>query len=98
MTTADKVTVNDGKGLYDNAGLCDTLLYDLNRIPKILMNGQYIQFCAVIQSMAQRLANLKDGIKADMEGKDQTIEQLKQMNDALINERSDGGGENGNLD
>jgi hypothetical protein len=94
MTTADKVTVNDGKGLYDNAGLCDTLLYDLNRIPKILMDGQYIQFCAVIQSMAQRLANLKDGIKADMEGKDQTIEQLKQMNDALINERSDGCGEN----
>jgi hypothetical protein len=92
MTTADKVTVNDGKGLYDNAGLCDTLLYDLNRIPKILMDGQYIQFCAVIQSMAQRLANLKDGIKADMEGKDKTIEQLKQMNDALINERSDGGG------
>ena len=98
MTTADKVNVNDGKGLYDNAGLCDTLLYDLNRIPKILMDGQYIQFCAVIRSMAQRLANLKDGIKADMEGKDQTIEQLKQMNDALINERSDGGGENGNLD
>jgi hypothetical protein len=85
-------TVNDGKGLYDNEGLCDSLLYDLNRIPKILMDGQYIQFCAVIQSMAQRLANLKDGIKADMEGKDQTIEQLKQMNDALINERSDGGG------
>lgn len=88
----NKTTVNDGKGLYDNAGLCDTLLYDLNRIPKILMDGQYIQFCAVIQSMAQRLANLKDGIKADMEGKDQTIEQLKQMNDALINGRSDGDG------
>jgi hypothetical protein len=91
--TVSNATVNDGKGLYDNEGLCDTILYDLNRIPKILMDGQYIQFCAVIQSMAQRLVNLKDGIKADMEGKDQTIEQLKQMNDALINERSDGGGD-----
>jgi hypothetical protein len=92
MKTANDVTVNDGNGLYDNAGLCDALLYDLNRIPKILMDGQYIQFCAMIQSMAQRLVNLKEGIKNDMAGKDRVIEELKQANDALINGRSDGDG------
>lgn len=94
MKTANDVTVNDGNGLYDNAGLCDALLYDLNRIPKILMDGQYIQFCAMIQSMAQRLVNLKEGIKNDMAGKDRVIEELKQANDALINGRSDGDGGN----
>jgi hypothetical protein len=93
MKKIGDTTVNDGNGLYDNEGLCDTLLYDLNRIPKILMDGQYIQFCAVIHSMAQRLVNLKGGIKADLDGKDRIIEQLKQANESLMNERSDGNAE-----
>jgi hypothetical protein len=90
MKKIGDVTVNDGKGLYDNEGLCDTLLYDLNRIPKILMDGQYIQFCAMIQSMAQRVKHLKDGIKEDLADKDRIIEDLKRANDSLINERSGG--------
>jgi hypothetical protein len=85
-------TVNDGKGLYDNAGLCDTLLYDLNRIPKILMDGQYIQFCAVIQSMAQRITNLKQGIKNDTDSLKNNIEELKRANETLMQERSEENG------
>jgi hypothetical protein len=92
MKKVGDMTVNDGKGLYDNEGLCDALLVELNRIPKILMDGQYIQFCAVIQSMAQRITNLKQGIKTDLESKDKIIEELKKANQALMQER---GEENG---
>jgi hypothetical protein len=81
------LTVNDGKGLYDNEGVCDTLLVDLNRLPKILMDGQYIQFCAVIQSMAQRIKNLKEGIRNDTDSLKNNIETLKRANDELMQEK-----------
>lgn len=84
MMEKKELTYNDGKGFYDSQGLCDTLLVDLNRIPKALMDGQNIQFCAIIQSMAQRLTKLKSGIKADLESKDKIIEELKRLNDELI--------------
>lgn len=91
---SEEIKVNDGKGLYDSQGLCDSLLNDLNRIPRTLMDGQNIQFCAVIQSMAQRLVLLKKGIKADLESKDKIIEDLKKANDELINERGGKHGKN----
>ena len=92
MKKVGDLTVNDGKGLYDNEGLCESLLADMNNLPKMLMTGQYIQFCAVIQSMAQRIINLKQGIKTDLESKDKIIEELKKANEALMQER---GEENG---
>ena len=76
-------SVNDGKGLFDNEGLCDSLLLDLNNLPKILITGQYIQFCAVITGMGQKLVNLKKGIKADMDSMKEKVEDLKRMNDSL---------------
>jgi hypothetical protein len=87
MKKVGDMTVNDGKGLYDNEGLCDTLLVDLNRLPKILMDGQYIQFCAVIQSMAQRIKNLKEGIRKDTDSLKNNIEELKSINEELMRER-----------
>lgn len=78
------LTVNDGKGLFDNEGLCDSLLADLNNLPKMLMTGQYIQFCATVASMGQRFVNLKKGIKADMDSMEEKVEELKRMNDSLV--------------
>ena len=85
--------VNDGKGLYDNEGLCDTLIADLNNLPKLLMTGQYIQYCATITGMAQRLVNLKEGIRKDMDSMKEKVEDLKRINDRLITEKD--GVENG---
>lgn len=76
-------TVNDGKGLYDNEGLCETLLNDLNNLFKHLMNGQYINACTVASFMAQKLINLKKGIKTDMDSLQKNIEELKNMNNSL---------------
>ena len=84
MKKVGNLTVNDGKGLMDNEGVCDSLLLDLNTLPKVLMNGQYIQFCAMVSSMAQRLANLKKGINADMQSMKDKVEELKRMNDSLM--------------
>ena len=84
MKKIGDVTVNDGNGLFDNEGLCDTLIRDLNSLPKMLISGQYIQACAMIVSMAQRLVNLKDGIKKDMQSLKDRIEELKHMNNDLI--------------
>lgn len=89
MKKIGDITVNDGNGLWDNEGLCDTLLVDLNNLPKALANGQYIQFCALISSMGQRIANLKKGISADMESMREKVDELKRLNDELI--KKDGG-------
>lgn len=80
----DKIKVNDGNGLYDNEGLCDSLISDLNSLSKLLMNGQHIQFCAVVTGMAQKLLNLKKGIKNDLDSMKEKVEELKRMNDDLV--------------
>lgn len=79
----EKIPVNDGGGLYDNAGLCQTLLQDLNSAVKCAMTGQYLQFCAIVAGATQKLINLEKGITADLASKDKIIEELKSMNNAL---------------
>lgn len=77
-------TVNDGKGLYDNEGMCDLLIADLNNLVKELANGQFLQFCIGITGMVQKIMNLKKGIKADMDSMKEKVEELKRMNDSLV--------------
>ena len=84
MKKAGDTTVNDGKGLMDNEGLCDSLIIDLNNITKQLMTGQYIQFCTLVVSMSQKLINLKKGITNDMQSMKDKVEGLKRMNDDLV--------------
>lgn len=76
--------MNDKTKVYDNCGLCDSLISDLNSLPKLLMNGQHIQFCAVVTGMAQKLLNLKKGIKSDLDSMKEKVEELKHMNDDLV--------------
>ena len=78
------LTVNDGKGLFDNDGLCDSLIGDLNTSIKMVMTGQYVQYCAVVTGMAQKLLNLKKGIQADLDSMKEKVEELKRMNDSLV--------------
>ena len=79
-----EVKVNDGKGLYDNEGMCGTLVSDLNEAVKAIASGQYLQFCGKVTEMTVKLANLKNGIHNDMESKNKTIEELKQINQSLL--------------
>ena len=78
------LTVNDGKGLFDNEGLCDSLLLDLNSLTKMMMTGQYIQYCAIVTGMGQKIVNLKKGIQEDTNSMKEKVEELKRMNDSLV--------------
>lgn len=73
--------INDGKGLWDNQGLCDTLKTDLNNMVKAVVSGQYILFSGIVAQMAQKFDNLKKGIAADLASKDAIIEELKRAID-----------------
>lgn len=77
------MTLNDGGGLYDNSGLCDTLIVDCNNAVKAAMSGQYIQFCAMMVQMVQKITNLKKGIAADLEARDKTIRDLNALLDQM---------------
>lgn len=82
------IPVNDGKGLYDNQGLCDTLIGDLNNLLKNAVDGQFIQCSIIVVNMTKKISNLKKGIAADLESKDQIIEELKRINDELVSEKT----------
>lgn len=71
------ITVNDGKGLYDNEGMCDVLLESINGLPKLLIDNQFIAFCKTIADIGVIIRNLKKGIAADLQAKDEKIEMLK---------------------
>ena len=88
MRKIGDITVNDGKGLIDNEGMCDSLVFDLNGLVKLLINGQFIQFCAKVPEMVLKLNNLKKGINEDLKSKDKIIEELKKINDALMEEKT----------
>ena len=78
------ITVNDGNGLFDNEGLCDSLIMDCNNAVKTICAGNYIAFCNTMVQMVQKLSNLKDGIKKDMASKNKIIEELKEQNNRLV--------------
>lgn len=72
-----KITVNDGKGLYDNVGIIDTLTVDCNDLPRLLMTGHYVAFCAKVVEMVQKLSLLREGVKHDIADRDEQIKELQ---------------------
>ena len=84
MKQVGDLTVNDGKGLMDSEGLCDSLVNDLNNLIKQIMSGQYIVGCTVVTEMAQKLIKLQKGIHNDMQSMKDKLEEMKRMNDNLM--------------
>lgn len=82
----EEISVNDGKGFFDNLGLIDTLINDCNELPKDLMNGQNVRFCKRVVDMVQKLANLKQGIQNDFRSLTEQIKELTERNDADVME------------
>ena len=75
----DEIKVNDGKGVYDNIGLIDTLIVDCNLLEKELISGKYIGICVKLVEMVQKLDNLKKGVLNDAEAKNKQIADLRQL-------------------
>lgn len=84
------ISVNDGKGFYDNEGVCEKAILLCNGAVKDLVSGQYLVFCNKMTQVAQILNNLKTSIKNDRESLEQKIEDLKRINNQL---EKDGGKE-----
>ena len=83
MRKIDETTVNDGKGLYDNEGICDKGIVLCNDALKCLVSGQYVAFTNRIQQITQIFANLKNAVKNDRESLEQKVEDLKRENKLL---------------
>lgn len=79
----EQVNVNDGGGLFDNIGLIDTLIVDCNELPKLLISGQGVGWCAKVVEMTQKLVNLKKGVRADVDSMRRQIETLVHENESL---------------
>lgn len=66
-------------GLYTNTELVETIIVDLNNVVKEQLSGQYVQACFLISQIAHKLVNLRKGIEADLNNKNEIIEQLKEQ-------------------
>jgi predicted RNase H-like nuclease (RuvC/YqgF family) len=77
------MTVNDGKGLYDNIGLCDTLIENINNLLKNMAAGQYIRVCSITMEMVQKLTNLKKNIKTETDSMEKVISELTERCNSL---------------
>lgn len=80
--------INDGRGLWDNEGICDRGIILCNSALKDLVSGQYLAFANKMEQIAKIFANLKTGIGADHESMERKIEELKRMNDSLMEEKT----------
>lgn len=84
----EKPKINDGRGLWDNEGICDKGITLCNAALKDLVSGQYLAFANKIEQIVQIFGNLKKGIKNDRDSLEQKIEELKRMNDALVEQKT----------
>ena len=78
----------DNKNFFDNEGICDMGISLLNASMKNLASGQYIAFCDGIAQVAQIMSNLKTGFRAEKESLEHKIEDLKRINDALVEQQT----------
>lgn len=66
------------KDILTNTELIDSLIGDLNSLPKKMIDGQFIQFCGTVYRMGQKLINLRNTIDNDIKNRNKTIETLKE--------------------
>lgn len=82
-TIDDNITVNDGKGLFDTSGFIDSLVVDCNELPKLLISGHGVGFCAKVVEMVQKLSTLKKGVEDEKNAYRQQIATLTQENENI---------------
>lgn len=64
-------------GLYTNAELAESMITDLNNLLRNLSGGQYIRVCSIVMEMVQKITNLKKGIEADINNREEQIKDLQ---------------------
>lgn len=61
---------------YNAGALIDTIIEDCNNAVRAVVSGEYVQFCALIVGMVQKLTTLQNGIAEEARQKDQIIREL----------------------
>ena len=80
----DNTKINDGNGIWDNEGVCDVGVNLCNDALKDIITGQYLLFTDKIGQIAQIFINLKQGIASDKAAMRKKVDELKTMNDSLV--------------
>ena len=75
----ENIKVNDGGGLYDSAGVIDSIIMDCNNSVKQLLIGNYIAFCNGMTESVRKLSLLKEGIQNDMADMQRQIRELRAL-------------------
>lgn len=57
--------------------MIDVIINDLNTLVKDAVNGQFIQSCIQVSSIAGKLVELREKIDDDLSHKDDVIKELK---------------------
>lgn len=73
----EEVNVNDGGGMYNTAGMFDSLIVDCDGLIKLLFDGQRVAFCAKVVEMIQKIGALKEGVLREIREKDEQIRTLE---------------------
>jgi len=79
----DGIRVNED-GLFDAAGLIDSLIEDCNAGVQSALGGNYIAWCKYNVQMVQKLAALKKGVTEEREHLQGQMDDLQKRNDRLV--------------
>ena len=86
--TVKGIPVNDGGGLLDNIGLIDSLIIDCNEAVKALAGGKPIAWCNIMVNMVRKLSNLREGVKAEMDTKNEQLAQARKLCNDILEEKT----------
>ena len=98
MKRIGNLVINDGQGIYDNEGITETLIDDLNNLLKALISQQYVFCIDIVVQMSQKIDNLRKGIITDMDDLKYQLEDMKRLNNELLDRINDGGGHGGSAE
>lgn len=91
MERIGNIQVNDGGGLFDSAGLVDTIILDCNNTVRQMVSGNYIAFCNGMAEIVKKLGVLKEGISKEKKAMRDEVEYLGKQLDAERSERGAAG-------
>lgn len=57
--------------------MIDAIIVDCNNLAKHLISGEYIGFCSLITQIVQKMIQLRETVKKELDNKDKIIDELK---------------------
>lgn len=70
--------MNNKPGIMDTDEMINSVIIDCNNAVKYIVNGDYIAWCNINTQIVRKLSLIKEGIKKDINAKNEKIEILKQ--------------------